>query len=236
MSWAECKPFDTGYAARRNAIKDKSVLNMKNIILLRHADRIRKANEEFIEKLLPLNPDGRKESENRGTELNKLGIKPTAYFTSCFVHAKQTGEILRDTMGGRSPAEVVELLTLAPHYKGPRAWQDRREKERTEAAWLPVILEAIDLESQLKGYNLRNLNVVAFVLHVPRLQQLIKGMTAQTARPPFFDNKSFEKFFEYSEGIHLTAASFDDLLRGRGEVMGYLPRELDQKAKKWTTS
>ncbi|MBV8417264.1 MAG: histidine phosphatase family protein [Verrucomicrobia bacterium] len=206
---------------------------MKNIILLRHADRIRKANEEFIEKLLPLNPDGRKESENRGTDLNNLGIKPTVYFTSCFVHAKQTGEILRDTMGGSPPAEVVELLTLAPRYQGPRAWLDRPEKERTEAAWLPVILEAIDHESQLKGYNLRNLNVVTFVLHVPRLQQLIRGMTAQTARPPFFDLESFDNFFGCSEGIHLTAASFDDLLRGRGEVMGYLPAELEEKAKKW---
>lgn len=209
---------------------------MKNIILLRHADRIRKANEKFIEKLLPLNPDGRKESENRGSDINKLGIKPTVYFTSCFVHAKQTGEILRDTMGGSPRAQVVELLTLAPNYKGPRAWLDRPEKECTEAAWLPVILEAIDLESQLKGYNLRNLNVVTFVVHVPRLQQLIKGMTAQTARPPFFDNKSFDNFFEYSEGIHLTAASFDDLLRGRGEVMGYLPPALEEKAKKWAAS
>ena len=73
-------------------------------------------------------------------------------------------------------------------------------------------------------------------MHVPRLQQLIKGMTAQAARPAFFDNNSFDKFFEYSEGIHLTAASFDDLLRGRGDVMGYLPPELEEKAKKWAAS
>jgi len=43
MSWAECKPFDTGYAARRNAIAELELLSRRTLQEARfvHAEELR---------------------------------------------------------------------------------------------------------------------------------------------------------------------------------------------------
>lgn len=88
------------------------------IIVLRHATRVRdnSVSGEYLEKHLLLDTTGEREAKKLGTELARRGIQPTVFFTSCFAHAKQTGDILRDTLGGNPPAKVVELCTLTPHY------------------------------------------------------------------------------------------------------------------------
>lgn len=176
------------------------------IILLRHATRKRgdREEEEYLEKRFLLDSTGEEEARKQGQELARRGIKPAVYFTSCFAHAKQTGEILRDTVGGYPLAKVVELCTLTPHYQGPRKWQGN---------WQGIqILEAIIRESELTGNDLRKLDAVAFILHQPRLTQLLASMTSQ-GESRFVD-------LGYSEGVCLNADLLDAFLQGKGKEDG----------------
>ena len=178
------------------------------IIVLRHATRQRKdrVSDEFIEKSFPLDPIGKCEARERGADLAGRGIKPAVYFTSCFAHARETGEILRDTVGGNPAAKVVELCTLTPHYQGPRELRGK---------WQGIqILQAIDRESKLTGNDLGEITVVGFVLHQPGLQQLVASMTSE-------EESRFENI-AYSEGVCLRADSLDVFLEGKGEVDEFL--------------
>jgi len=173
------------------------------IIVLRHATRVRdnSVSGEYLEKHLPLDTSGEREAKKLGIELARRGIKPAVFFTSCFAHAKQTGDILRDTLGGNPPAMVVELCTLTPHYQGPREWRGE--------AWQGVrIPKAIIREAELTVNDLRDLDVVAFILHQPRLKQLLASMTSR---------EESEFGFHYSEGVCLTADSLDAFLQGNGQ-------------------
>lgn len=176
---------------------------MMKIIVLRHATRKRDSldRDEYLEKLLPLDPTGREEARQLGEELARRGIKPEVYFTSCFVHAQQTAEILRDTVDRSATAPIVELCTLTPHYQGPKEWRCKWEGVH--------ILKAIIREAELKVSNLRELEVVAFILHKPRLQQLLESMTSQ-------DESRFDGI-RYSEGVCLKAESLNGFLQGKGE-------------------
>ena len=121
-------------------------------------------------------------------------------FTSCFAHARQTGEILRDTVGGSPLAKVVALCTLTPHFQGRRQWRGN---------WQGIhILESVIEESELMVKGVGDLEAIAFVLHRPRLQQLLAVMTPGT-----------ESRFEdigYSKGVVLTVDSLGALLKGEG--------------------
>lgn len=172
------------------------------IVLLRHGKRIKydddSMKDEYLEKCLLLDRSGEKDAARRGKELASRKIIPVAYFTSCFAHARQTGEILRDTIGGDPPAKVVDLCTLTPHFQGPRAWRGRWQGTQ--------ILEAIIQESESTGNDLRELAVTTFILHQPRLQQLLASMTSQ-------EELSFSDI-GYSEGVCLKADSLDVFLKG----------------------
>jgi phosphohistidine phosphatase SixA len=173
------------------------------IVALRHATRQRDSNpirDEYLEKELLLCPTGEEESKKRGLELDKRGIKPAVYFTSCFAHARQTGEILRDSVGKISPAKVVALCTLTPHFQGPRQWRGNWQGIR--------ILESVIEESELMVKEVGDLEAIAFVLHQPRLKQLLAVMTSQ-AESRFED-------IGYSNGTVLTVDSLRALLQGKG--------------------
>jgi phosphohistidine phosphatase SixA len=176
------------------------------IILLRHATRAR--GDSLAEKRLPLTPVGEAESRARAEELLKRGLRPELYYTSCFAHARQTGEILRDAVGGDPPARLEELCTLTPHYQGPRPqiepWRSRQ------------LLEAIAHEAAAIGAGLDQFDVVAFVLHRPRLQQLAASMASR-------DESRFDGL-EYSEGVCLSAVSLQGFLDGRGTQDGTMLR------------
>jgi phosphohistidine phosphatase SixA len=91
---------------------------MVEIILIRHASRER--NPDLGEdKELPLTSDGKKEVCELGARLVSLGLKPTVYLTSRYTHAKETGNLLRDQIGGNPPAAVVAVDTLTPHRNIP---------------------------------------------------------------------------------------------------------------------
>jgi|GEM_PF-5851941 len=137
------------------------------IIVLRHAERERgdPTTEEFREKHLPLSSTGIKQAQELGGELVRRGLKLSACFTSCFLHAKQTGEILRDTASGGTSVRVVELCALTPHFQGPREWRAKGQQ------WTGIdILKTIDRECTLAGSALRQLDTVAFIMHKPRLE------------------------------------------------------------------
>jgi phosphohistidine phosphatase SixA len=179
------------------------------IIVLRHATRKRDdpVRDEYLEKHLPLDPIGEEETRQLGLELARRGIKPAIYFTSCFAHARQTAEILRDIVNGSSTAKVVELCTLTPHYQGPRELRQKGEK------WQGLqMLGDIIRESESMISDLRELEVLAFILHWPRLEQLLASMTSK-------DESCFYNV-GYSEGICLKAESLDDLLQGKAEKDG----------------
>jgi hypothetical protein len=136
-------------------------------------------------------------------------IRPTVYFTSCFAHAKQTGEILRDTIDeiltdtiGEIPdAQVVELCTLTPHFQGPRGLRGN---------WHGVhILKEIIREAELKVDNLRDLEFITLILHKPRVAQLLAAVTSQ-------DISRFEHL-AYLQGVCVNAVSLDALFQGKGE-------------------
>ena len=155
------------------------------IILIRHASGERDPNPD---KDLPISPDGEKEARELGDRMVSLGFKPTLYLTSRYKHAKQTGEILRDQVGGSPPASVVGVGTLTPHE--------------------PYDFEEIIRESEQTGHDLSKLELVAFVLHHPRLNQLLMRLTSQPA-PPVVP--------KYSEAVCLTADSLGDFLKGKAK-------------------
>lgn len=180
------------------------------IVLLRHASRTRgdPASDEYFEKWQPLTPDGEAESRARGEELLRRRIRPAMYFTSCFAHARQTGTILRDAIGGDPPPRVEELCTLTPHYQGPRQWRGQWHGSQ--------LLEAIVHEAAAIGAGLEQFEVVAFILHQPRLQQLAASMASQ-------DESRFRDL-EYSEGVCLYAESLQAFLNGQGTQDGTVLR------------
>jgi len=156
------------------------------IILIRHASRERDPNRDK-DKDLPLTPDGEKEARELGEKMASLGLKPTLYLTSRYEHAKQTGELLRDQVGGNPPATVVAIGTLTPHE--------------------PYDFEGIIRESEQNGHDLSKLELVAFVLHHPRLNQLVARLTSQPISPGAP---------KYSEALCLTADSLGEFLKGKG--------------------
>ena len=151
------------------------------IILLRHATRERDQARDDEE--LPLNDDGKDEALTLREKLGGMGLKPAVYLTSRHAHAKQTAEILA---GGT--AAVVAINTLTPH------------KEYT--------VEKIISESEQNGHDLSNVDQVAFVLHHPRLNQLVAMLTSQ----PESQMES-----EFAGGVCLEADSLADFINGQGK-------------------
>jgi phosphohistidine phosphatase SixA len=165
------------------------------------------------DKYSTLSSQGKREAAERGRDLFNRGINPEVYFTSWFVHAKQTANILQKTVGdlhkdrrdSHLNPKVVELCALTPQFPGPENWAGPQE-------WAGIkILEWIRSEALYTGNNLRTLEVVVFVLHTPRIMQLLAGMKRGKALRPEFD---------FSEGICLTAESFDEFLERRGKPDG----------------
>jgi phosphohistidine phosphatase SixA len=161
---------------------------MMKIILIRHASRVRESSSDKDEEL-PLSPDGEKEARELGDKMASLGLRPTLYLTSRYAHAKQTAEFLRDQVTGDPPASVVAISTLTPHE--------------------PYDFEGIIRESEQTGHDLSRLELVAFVLHHPRLNQLLGRLTSQPVSPGAP---------KYSEAVCLTADSLGDFLEGKGKV------------------
>jgi phosphohistidine phosphatase SixA len=184
------------------------------IVMLRHATRDRHNDpdyDEYLERTFPLNGSGKSEARKTAQQLLKIGISPTVYLTSCFEHARQTGEILRDTIELAPSAEIVELVTLTPYFQGPRKLRGNGRGSD--------MLVSIAQESRAIGKDLRRFNTIAFILHQPRLQQLIQVMTSQSEHQ-FYD-------IRYSEGIYLRSVSFEALFIGQGKIEARLCYEGD---------
>jgi len=180
------------------------------IILLRHAIRRRQGGED---RYLALDSQGESDAVKQGRELFNRKIIPEVYFTSWFAHAKQTADILQKTVSDLHEAggdfnlnpKVVELCTLTPQFPGRAVWAGPQN-------WAGInILEWIRSEAEYTGNDLRKLGVAVFVLHDPRIRQLLEGMTS---------GKYSQLMFKYSEGICLSADSLDAFLEGKGEQDG----------------
>ena len=173
------------------------------IVVLRHASReqVPSELEEFDERSAPLSKSGIRQARKLGKQLRKWGIKPDVYYASCFTHATQTAKVLRTELASAS-ARIIQLCSLTPHYQGPRAFRD------TKRVWTGLdILISIDKESKCKGQDMRKKKTIAMILHKPRLEQLLAGMTSQ-------DEGTFRDL-DYASGVCLKAESFDSLLQGR---------------------
>ena len=72
------------------------------------------------------------------------------------------------------------------------------------------MLESVAQEASLSGNDLREHDTAAFVLHWPRVQQLLVTMTSQT--------ESDIGTIDYSEGVCVNAESVDALLERKGNI------------------
>jgi phosphohistidine phosphatase SixA len=160
------------------------------IILINHAERERHPDPETDKKLdpgQPLKQVGVKQAQELAERLRK--VKPTLYLTSKNLHAKQTAEIVCEALGGDKSKDVVVIAALTPNAA-------------TET------FEQIIEQAELAGCNPGSHDVVAVVGHYPRLNQLFAYLTWQ---------RTAEKTLDKAEEVVLSADSFDDFRRGKGE-------------------
>lgn len=105
---------------------------------------------------------------------------------------------MRDVAGDAS-IQVAELCTLTPHFQGPQHWRGEN--------WKGVRLFAeIVRETQAVRKDFGKLSVVAFIMHQPRMREILGSMTGR-------NETEFE--FKYSEGICLRADSLGAFLIGK---------------------
>jgi phosphohistidine phosphatase SixA len=171
------------------------------IIVLRHGLREKIGElDEYVENSLSLSRPGIGQVRQLGKHLKGKGINPEVYYTSCFSHARETADILRAELANAS-AKVIQICSLTPHYQGPREFRE------TKNVWTGLdILRSVDKESRARGQDIRELATVAMILHKPRVEQLLAGMTSK-------DDALFHDI-EYASGRFLKAESFDDVLQG----------------------
>jgi broad specificity phosphatase PhoE len=175
------------------------------LIVIRHALRERLAQdfEEYCEKTLPLSEAGIHQAKELAGKLTTLGCNPAVYYTSCFVHARQTAAIIRGVLANAS-AEIVELCSLTPHYQGPREWRDSVRK------WTGLeILKTVQMESECLRRGVRQFDTIAIILHKPRIEQLIAGITSE--------QEGRFRDLDYGSACLLQAPSFNALFQGRVE-------------------
>jgi phosphohistidine phosphatase SixA len=156
------------------------------IILVRHAPR-ELNSDPTADPHLPLSPEGRDKARDLGKSLLAKGLRPEAYLTSSYAHAKETGQIMSTQTRRRKRVPVISLDSLTPHHE--------------------FSLDMILSESLEKEVDLGTLEVVVFVLHHPRLNQLVARMTKQPES---------EETPEYADGVCVTAASLEDIRNGLG--------------------
>jgi phosphohistidine phosphatase SixA len=187
------------------------------IALIRHATREQNGNAD---KTLGLTSCGIAEAEDCGGALFERGFCPTVCFTSWYAHARQTAEIISSTIAQleanrctpKVAPSIVELCTLTPQFPGSASWLEAswREKEKWDNH---TILDWIVSETKKTGYDLSETDAAVFVMHQPRMQQLLAEMTGKTIK---ISNTGF------SEGICLQAPSLHEFVEGRGKQDGSL--------------
>lgn len=174
---------------------------MPTLVLIRHALRERHGqDDEYREKLLGLHRTGVLQAKALAEQLVKIGCIPGVYYTSCFAHARQTADLVRERLPNTA-ADVVELCSLTPHYQGPREWRN------SERRWTGLeILKTVDKESDCIGRGMRQFDTVAMILHKPRIEQILAGLTLQ-------DEARFRDL-DYGSGVWAKGDSWDTLLQG----------------------
>ncbi len=126
------------------------------IILIRHG---LKQENKLPDGDEPLSPKGRKQVKLLGTKLASHNLKPIVFFTSPYRCSKETADILKEELGGKS----ISLEKLKPYNK-------RKICTRK-------IFDQLIEEIKKEGENLEALEVVAFVGHYPSLWDLLWSLT-----------------------------------------------------------
>jgi phosphohistidine phosphatase SixA len=181
------------------------------IVLARHAAREQAGGPD---KLLPLTEAGRGESIALGQTLCNRCLQPEVIFCSWYAHALETAEAIAATCSSArldavnpAPTKVVELCTLTPQFPGSAVWA-------LDKTWAGIpILEWITSEAEKTGNDLARLSVAVFVMHQPRMTQLLSSMTG---------GRVTRSSFAFAEGICVSAASIDLFLAGLGKQDGAL--------------
>jgi len=161
------------------------------VILIRHARR--EDNSTVKDEDQALSAVGRQQALALAAVFDKRSLRPEVYFTSKHAHASETAAILaaRTAVG----ANVTEMETLTPR------------RSPLPPSWNGTFTHMVD-ETKTAGYDLSKLNVIAFVLHFPRINQLLAVLTATgtSLNEPGF-----------AEAIYVRADTFDALCAGKGE-------------------
>jgi len=134
----------------------------------------------------PLTSNGIQEARDLGDQFVARGIIPAVYLTSCYLHAFRTGKVLSNRCSSAdAPAPVIPLRLLTPHQL--------------------FSVQGIFLEAKENGHDLSSQDVVAFVLHHPRVNQLLSELTSQPGS---------KKELRFGTGVCLTADSLHNFLEG----------------------
>jgi phosphohistidine phosphatase len=88
------------------------------LYFLRHADAVKGADD----RLRPLSPKGERQARDMGQFLSRAGIEFEAAYTSPFVRAKQTMELLLQAMASAMEGEETPALTNAATQQGFETW------------------------------------------------------------------------------------------------------------------
>ena len=126
------------------------------IALIRHAARERYA-DNVTEEDLPLTDEGRTQASALDAKMVARGIRPELYLTSQYLHAQQTGDILRDLID--HAAALIQLRTSTSHEE--------------------YDFQGIPTEARESGHDVSGLSTIALVLHHPRVNQLLEKLTSQ---------------------------------------------------------
>src|ERR1051326_536921 len=129
------------------------------LILVRHGKRERSRDREDRDQ--ELSADGAADIDKLIVVLRALGIAPTACYSSEYLHARVTAELLRDALAGPT-VDIVTLPCLTPHSNSEG------------------ILAFL---AQARAERFHKDDVILIVGHEPRLAQLVGAMTSTRSAP-----------------------------------------------------
>ena len=105
----------------------------------------------------PLSPEGRARARRVRAALRRANLRPDAYLSSRWRHAKDTAQILR---GRDARVDVVGVTGLTP------------KTAESRFTWRGIINEAVS-----QGVGITDRSILALVGHEPRLRQLCDRVT-----------------------------------------------------------
>jgi phosphohistidine phosphatase SixA len=163
------------------------------IIFIRHGQKEKGVNDEEA----PLTEHSEEKVRKLAVLFRDFGVKPDHYFTSTYLHTKDTAKILYNYLSVNG-SQIIEVEALTP---------------------IPKTAGQFNLENIIDRAHVHNVflqspfpKTLAFVGHEGRLSQLITRVSGKRLRP-----------LDHLDAVCVEAESFQDLRLGRGKVVWRIP-------------